>query len=225
MSRSGRAHRCRTDTLGDEPVAPYRREGTVTVVEERQMVSPLTQETFEKLARQAIRLDESLRLEFIGGELGVKAAPDGDHGRIIIWLAQLCSQALPGMWLIQDQGLRVESYRSGNARPDGVLAHVDTFVGQGEWASPDGVLMTVEVTSRDSDTNQRDRIEKPHAYAGSKIPVYLLIDRDACEVKIHSRPDAGRYEQVVTVPFGKSVSLPEPVGFELDTEPLKNWVR
>lgn len=29
---------------------------------------------------------------------------------------------------------------------------------------------------------------------------------------------------VVTVPFGKTVALPEPVGMELDTEPLKNWV-
>lgn len=34
-----------------------------------------------------------------------------------------------------------------------------------------------------------------------------------------------RYETVVTVPFGKTVRLPDPVGIELDTESLKNWVR
>ncbi|MCX4771382.1 hypothetical protein OG322_18800 [Streptomyces sp. NBC_01260] len=42
---------------------------------------------------------------------------------------------------------------------------------------------------------------------------------------VHSQPDGVRYETVVTVPFGKTVRLPDPVGIELDTEPLKNWVR
>ncbi|SER50058.1 Putative restriction endonuclease [Streptomyces qinglanensis] len=49
---------------------------------------------------------------------------------------------------------------------------------QGEWADPAGVLMTVEVTSYDSDTDRRDRQEKPAAYAAAGIPVCLLVDRD-----------------------------------------------
>ncbi|MFF8834105.1 Uma2 family endonuclease [Streptomyces sp. NPDC015130] len=187
-------------------------------------MSVLTQEGFEELARLGERVDESLRLEFIHGKIEEKALPDGDHGRIIEWLTRLCIQVDAGWWLYPDQGLRIEKYRKGNARPDGCLAPSDTFVGQGEWASPDGVLMTVEVTSGDSDTGRRDRVEKPHAYAETGIPVYLLIDRTAGEVKVHSQPDGERYEMVVTVPFGKTVTLPEPVGMELDTEPLKNWV-
>ncbi|MFJ9176804.1 Uma2 family endonuclease [Streptomyces sp. NPDC102360] len=194
------------------------------VAEERSAVV-LSQEDFEELARHAIRTNEALRMEFIGGKMGVKAVPDGDHGRIIAWLSMRCIQADSGWWLYTDQGLRVETYRNGNARPDGTLVPVDRFVGDGEWASTDGVLMVAEVTSRDSDTNRRDRVEKPRAYAESKIPVYLLIDRDTCEVKVHSQPDGVRYEQVVTVPFGKTVTLPEPVGVELDTEPLKDWAR
>ncbi|MFI1246981.1 Uma2 family endonuclease [Streptomyces anulatus] len=185
----------------------------------------LTQEIFEDLARHAIRAEEALRLEFVNGKLGVKAVPDGDHGRIIVWLTQICMQSGPGRWLFGEQGIRIESYRRGNARPDAVLAPIDTFVGQGEWASPDDVLMVVEVTSYDEDTDRRDRVEKPRAYAETGIPVYLLIDRDSREVKVHSGPDGVRYEQVVTVPFGKTVTLPDPVGIELDTEPLKSWVR
>ncbi|MEU7294007.1 Uma2 family endonuclease [Streptomyces exfoliatus] len=187
-------------------------------------MSVLTQEGFEELARLGERVDESLRLEFISGKIEEKALPDGDHGRIIEWLTRLCIQVDAGWWLYPDQGLRIEKYRKGNARPDGCLAPSDTFVGQGEWASPDGVLMTVEVTSGDSDTGQRDRVDKPRAYAETGIPVYLLIDRTAGEVKVHSQPDGERYEMVATVPFGKTVTLPEPVGMELDTEPLKNWV-
>ncbi|MFP3989124.1 Uma2 family endonuclease [Streptomyces sp. E11-3] len=193
----------------------------MSVVEEPSPV--LNQESFEELARQAIRIDESLRLEFVNGKMGVKAVPDGDHGRIIAWLSRLCIQANAGWWLYPEQGLRVETYRKGNARPDGSLVPIDAFVGQGEWAVTDDVLMVVEVTSRDSDTNQRDRVDKPRAYAESEIPVYLLIDRELHEVKVHSQPDGQRYEMVATVPFGKSVSLPDPVGMELDTEPLKDW--
>lgn len=185
----------------------------------------LTQEVFEDLARRAIRTEEALRLEFVNGKPGVKAAPDGDHGRIIEWLTRLCMQADPDRWLYAEQGLRIETYRKGNARPDGALARSGAFVGQGEWAGPDGVLMVVEVTSYDEDANRRDRVEKPRAYAETGIPVYLLIDRATCEVKVHSQPDGVRYEQVVTVPYGKTVELPDPVGIELDTEPLKNWVR
>ncbi|MCX3062334.1 Uma2 family endonuclease [Streptomyces beihaiensis] len=195
----------------------------MSLVEERSGVV-LSQEDFEELDRHAIRTNEALRLEFIDGKLGVKGLPDGDHGRISEWLTRLCIQADSGWWLYPEQGLHVEAYRKGNARPDGALARSGTFVGQGEWASTDGVLMVVEVTSGDSDTNRRDRVEKPRAYAESEIPVYLLIDRDSCEVTVHSQPDGVRYEQRVTVPFGKSVALPDPVGIELDTEPLKEWV-
>ncbi|MGX2996096.1 Uma2 family endonuclease [Streptomyces sp. JNUCC 64] len=85
--------------------------------------------------------------------------------------------------------------------------------------------MTVEVTSpAHPDATRRDRIEKPRAYAETGIPVHLLIDRDTHEVKVHSLPDGVRYESVLTVPFGKTVPLPDPVGFDLDTEPLTGWV-
>lgn len=178
---------------------------------------------FEELARLAARTAEGLRLEFINGKLGVKAVPDGDHGRIIQWLTRICMQVRPELWL-HDQGLKAETYRGGRARPDGVLASSDAFVGAGEWADPEPVLMAVEVTSHDSDTDRRDRKEKPRAYAASGIPVYLLIDRDKGEVTVYSEPGGDRYECAATVSFGKRATLPTPVGVELDTEPLKNWV-
>ncbi|MEU0743822.1 Uma2 family endonuclease [Streptomyces sp. NPDC006134] len=180
---------------------------------------------FEELARHAARTIEGARLEFINGHLGGKAVPDGDHGRVIQWLTRICMQHRPDLWLDPTQGLRIETYREGRARPDGSLAPADAFVAQGEWADPTPVLMVVEVTSYDSDTDRRDRVDKPRVYAETGIPVYLLIDRDTCEVKVHSRPDGVRYETVQTLPFGKEVALPDPVGITLDTEPLKNWVR
>lgn len=194
----------------------------MSVTEERSGV--LTQDFFEGLARDAVRRDEFVRLEFVNGRIGVKALPNGNHASTIAWLTRVCIQANPAWWLFPEQGIHVETYRKGNARPDGSLAPMEAFAGQGEWAEPDEVLMTVEVTSTDSDTNQRDRNDKPRAYAETGIPVYLLVDRDSQEVRVYSEPGNGQYRQVRTVPFGEAVLLPDPVGIALDTEPLKSWV-
>lgn len=192
----------------------------MTALDDRPQMLP---EDFEALAEQAARTNEGLRLEFVYGKLGVKAVPDGGHGRIIQWLMRICIQARPELYL-HDQGLRIETYRKGRARPDGVLAPNETFVAEGEWADPEPVLMVVEVTSYDSDTDRRDRVEKPRAYAESGIPVYLLIDRDTREVTVYSEPDGVRYERTLTVPFGKHAALPDPVGITLDTAALTEWV-
>jgi Uma2 family endonuclease len=198
----------------------------MTAVQESPMTKPLmTAEQFEELAQAAERITDGVRLEFIDGKLGVKAMPDGDHSRIIQWLIRTFMLLRPELFLTPELGLRVGQYRNGRARPDGVLADADAFVGQGEWANPAPVLLVVEVTSRDQDTDLRDRQEKPGAYAAAGIPVYLLIDRDSCEVAVHSKPNSGRYEDLHTVAFGASIEIPEPVGITLDTEPLKNWVR
>ncbi|WP_171164571.1 Uma2 family endonuclease [Streptomyces sp. I05A-00742] len=177
-------------------------------------------EEFEQLARNA---PEAVRLEFIKGKVGVKPVPNGNHGEIIRWLQEQCMQHVPEAWLYPEQGLKVEQYRKGRARPDGSLAPRKYFLGQDEWAEAKGVLMTVEVTSSDSDANSRDRVDKPDGYAAAGIPVYLLIDRDDHTVYVHSEPEGGKYRNVVNQPFGGRVELPAPLGFTLETEELKDF--
>jgi Uma2 family endonuclease len=182
-------------------------------------------EEFERIAELVEKESDAVRLEFINGRIGIKGMTDGDHTEIIAWLQERCIQA--GQWMFAggELGLQVEAYRKGRAKPDAVLAPRGTFVGQGDWADPAGVLMTVEVTSYDSDTDRRDRKEKPAAYASAGIPLYLLIDRDACTVTVHSQPAVDGYRAASTVAFGTKLTLPDPVGIELDTEELKNYVR
>jgi Uma2 family endonuclease len=187
-------------------------------LDERPYVSA---EAFKEIARIDERDD--IRLEFINGRMWEKPGPDGDHDEIIMWLLERCLQQRVDLRLYPERGLRIPSCRGGHARPNGTLAPKGSFGGQGEWASADQVLMVVEVTPYDSDTDQRDRVHKPRAYAETGIPVYLLIDRDTCEVVIHSEPDGTRYESVRRLPFGKPAELPAPVDITLDTEPLKDW--
>ncbi|MFG2938017.1 Uma2 family endonuclease [Streptomyces sp. NPDC048282] len=178
-------------------------------------------EEFEELERHA---PENVRLEFIRGKVQVKPVTDGNHDQIIAWLQRLCMQHRPELWLYGDRGMKVEGYRKGRARPDGVLAPFGFPAGHGDWSEAAGVLMAVEVTSHDSDTHQRDRVEKPEGYAAADIPVYLLIDRDDCSVIVFSQPEKGRYRREEKLPFGAAVKLPKPVNITLDTEPLKDLV-
>ena len=196
----------------------------MTVMAERAS-SQLSVDMFERIAEFAEREDETVRFEFIDGRIGLKKVTNGNHNTITMWLIRQCMRARPELDLNPLQGLKVEAYRKGRARPDGVLAPVDHFVGQGEWADPRGVLMAVEITSYDSDTHMRDRVEKPRAYAEGGIPVYLLIDRDNLSILVHSDPDLeDGYRDIHVVRLGGSVTLPDPVGIELDTEELKQYV-
>ncbi|GAA3741601.1 Uma2 family endonuclease [Streptomyces tremellae] len=182
-------------------------------------------EEFEEAAEVLVEHLTGIRFGLFDGKIRSKTGPDPEHGRIIEWLTRICIQARPELWLYPEQGLKVQQYRRGRARPDGVLTESGALLGRGEWAEPEGAVpMALEVTSYDDDTNARDRVEKPAAYAQAGIPVYLLVDRDNAEVRVHSEPDGVRYESVRVVPFGKEITLPEPVGITLDTEPLKDWV-
>lgn len=179
-------------------------------------------EDFEELAEAA---PETVTLELIDGKLEVKPVPDGDHGEIVMWLLRQCMQQRPELGLYPEQGLLIDGYRAGRAKPDGALAPIGTFAGQGEWAAPDHVLMTAEVTSRDHDTDRRDRHEKRSGYARSGIPVYLLIDRDSDTLTVFSDPHDGDYRQRRSYSYGATVGLPAPVAITLHTEKLKDYAR
>lgn len=164
-----------------------------------------------------------VRLEFINGRVKVKPVPDGNHREIVMWLLRQCMRQRPELSLYPEQGLKVAGCRKGRARPDGALAPYENFVGQGEWAEPGGVLMTVEVTSCDTDTNRRDRVGKPDGYAAAGIPRYFLVDRDARSLTVRAEPEKGEYRSRRTYDFGDVVELPDPVGITLDTEKLKDY--
>ncbi|GAA0924586.1 Uma2 family endonuclease [Streptomyces thermoalcalitolerans] len=181
-------------------------------------------EEFEELAAHVAKRFDAVRLEFINGRVGIEGMTDGNHNTIVMWLMRRCMQSRPDLDLYQGRGLRVEKYCKGRARPDGVLVPAAHFAGQGEWASTEGVLLVLEVTSYDSYTDQRDRKEKPLAYGDAGIPFYLLIDRDDASVTLYSDPAPGEgYRRADKRAFGVTLSLPEPLGFDLDTGELKQY--
>lgn len=178
---------------------------------------------FEDIARYTAGAAEGLRLELIGGKVRGKAGRDAEQGRVIQWLARVCAQRRPELWLNPNQGLRIGASQEDRARPDGTLVPTSALAGQGEWADPGAVLLVVEITSFESDTDRRIREVKPRAYAETGIPCYLLIDREAREVTVRSEPDGVRYQSTSQLAFGKTVRLPDPLDIAFDTRPLHDW--
>lgn len=178
----------------------------------------VTVQQFEPIALAAEH--EDVKLEFINGKIWAEGGTDGDHNSILTWLFRQFMAHRTDLDLIQGQGLEIDTYRNGRARPDGVLAPVGHFDGKGEWADPKGVLAVIEVTSWDADTHARDRVEKPAAYAATEIPVYLLVDRDMNTVVVHSRPERGEYQDRSRHVYGDEVGIPG-TGITLDTDGLR----
>ncbi|MFJ3215815.1 hypothetical protein ACIPLC_07850 [Kitasatospora sp. NPDC086801] len=53
-----------------------------------------------------------------------------------------------------------------------------------------------------------------------RAPLYLLIDREKSRVSLFSKPHREEYTEVHLAAFGEPLPLPDPFGFELDTEPF-----
>ncbi|MYT31568.1 Uma2 family endonuclease [Streptomyces sp. MspMP-M5] len=179
-------------------------------------------EQFEETARIHAREEQGAWLEFVNGRTRPKARTDGNRGIAVEWLTRGALAHRPELWLHPAQGLKAQPCRSDRVRADGALAPGEAFARQGEWVDPEPVLMVAEITAYDPETDRCSREEKPAVYAATGIPVYLLVDREARESIVRSRPRGARYAEVRTVPFGERLFLPSPVGMAFDTRRLKD---
>ncbi|MFI6576108.1 Uma2 family endonuclease [Nocardiopsis sp. NPDC050513] len=195
----------------------------MTVAEHRPPPPSIDPDLFARLAAQAYE-DDGTILEFIHGRVWLHRVTDSDHSQIMAWMFRQCLIQRADCDLLQGQGLKVETYRKGQALPDGVLVPRGNFKGHKDYPDPDGVLAVVEVTSWDSDTKARDRVEKPAAYAESGIPAYVCVDRTMNAVVVYSRPLGGEYLECNAHPYGEQVAVPG-TGVTLDTDELKQFAR
>ncbi|MDX6743801.1 Uma2 family endonuclease [Actinocorallia sp. A-T 12471] len=165
---------------------------------------------------------EGFRVELVEGEFFASPPPSARHERAVSAIVkQVVRNSAVDMSVSGNLGLRLRAgggVTPARVIPDVVLApeELDLFDGEASWTDADGVAMVVEVTSRDA---YRDRVLKCRAYARTEIPLYLLVDRDARTVSLLSEPDpaAAAYTKHTTVAFGKTIALPHPFGFDLET--------
>jgi Uma2 family endonuclease len=174
-------------------------------------------EDFHALDAQA---PEGYRAELLDGVITVTPPPDGDHEHVISrMLAQFIRSSSVEMDAAGHKGLAVSSHGQdvpGHVIPDITLAPAELrlFRGAPAWMPPDGVAMVVEVTSSEP---ARDREAKRRAYAGARIPLYLLVDRQERMVTLFRDPLDRDYSARSVESFGGKIEVPAPFSFTLDT--------
>ncbi|MFI8965078.1 Uma2 family endonuclease [Streptomyces sp. NPDC053493] len=182
--------------------------------------APLTQEDVLLEGFLALDTPEGFRAELIEGEIVVTPPPDGDHEDYIgLIVGQVLRRSRVAMQFSGNKGLTLKEV-SGAPRdhviPDGTFAAEKRrlFRGADPWMPCEGVAMVLDVTSTRANA---DRDVKRRCYARGAIPLYLLVDRDDSTVSLFTDPENGDYREQHRVPFGKTLSLPEPFGFDLET--------
>ncbi|MEV5574950.1 Uma2 family endonuclease [Spirillospora sp. NPDC052269] len=165
---------------------------------------------------------EGLRAELIEGEIVVTVAFTARREKCLSRLSrQVARMSATPMDFSRKAGLLLsggDSCTQNYVIPDGVFAstELDVFDSETTWTSPRGVAMAVEVRSGRVGC---DRTARQHCYAKAAVPFLLLIDQEERHVTLFSTPDrrAADYSETRRVRFGRSLDLPEPFGFALDT--------
>jgi Uma2 family endonuclease len=174
------------------------------------------------LLQEFLSLDtpEGHRAELIDGEIVVTPPPYGTHEHIVgrvakqVFLKSSTEMDFAGQkgLIVPDRGL----VEAGRVIPDATFApaHRCLFLGADPWMPAAGVAMVVEVTSSHA---AYDREAKRHSYAGAKIPLYLLVDREVSRVTLFRDPAGDDYSSMTIESFGGGIKLPEPFSFILET--------
>ncbi|MFE5301464.1 Uma2 family endonuclease [Streptomyces sp. NPDC056632] len=182
---------------------------------------PLTQEDILLEGFLALDTPEGFRAELIEGEIVVTPPPDGDHEHYISRIVrQVIRRAATEMDVSGNKGLTLKGVPAApkdHVIPDATFAPAwrSLFLGAAPWMPCDGVALVLEVTSTRPGA---DREVKRRCYARGGIPLYLLVDREDSAVTLFTDPENGDYREQHRVPFGKTLCLPDPFGFDLEAD-------
>lgn len=188
-------------------------ESDLHAADEREPAS--VEDAFDALSAAA---PAGWRVELIEGEIHVAPPANGRHEEIVSEVVDQVSERRSDKAQRTYTGIGLAipgASPTGRVIPDLVIAPKGSFDTEVTWHDPSPVLLVAEVTSNSTASN--DRIKKLRAYANAGIPCYLLIDRSSESAIVCTQPSGERYARVTEVEFSMVLTLPEPLGFDLDT--------
>jgi Uma2 family endonuclease len=161
---------------------------------------------------------QGCRAEILEGTVVVAPPPANIHNSVADLLhEQLVLAKRPNWGIHQTQAVELAS--TGDVYiPDLLVYPREDLPETGVTAPAEHALLVVEITSPSNADHDRKR--KLWGYAHGPVPLYLLVDRHAADgphVTLYSRPENGAYQNMTRVPFGDTITLPEPFELKIDT--------
>ncbi|EXU66787.1 hypothetical protein Z951_17790 [Streptomyces sp. PRh5] len=185
------------------------------------MTAPLPDQEFVNLLdiHAQLELPDGMRAELIGGEIVISPTPANFHNWIFSELNLQLVREVPTQWRITNTTTVFLPATEERFIPDLLICESEALKSMEEWqVQADDVLLVAEITS--PSTRGRDLQAKVKGYAHSNVPIYLLIDPhdDDGSTTVYSHPDGkGLYRDEHRAAFGEKLTLPEPLGLDLDT--------
>ncbi|MEU0070858.1 Uma2 family endonuclease [Streptomyces sp. NPDC006332] len=173
---------------------------------------PLTAE-----ANRLMDRNPGYRVEIIAGQILVSPPPDAAHARALSRLMRPFLAAGLGdgeTEVLQGVGLWLPGGAEDYAIPDLVVvdADIEEHLIENNCYDPVSFRLVLEVTSSNWKTDLRAKVK---AYAGAKIPVYVIVDRKHQRLHVLSDPAGDDYENHRPYSPGEVVTLPGSIGGEI----------
>jgi Uma2 family endonuclease len=171
----------------------------------------------------ANRLMEQLpgyRVEIIGGVITVAPPPDGPHANALTTLMiPFLAAGLHGdqTRVLQAIGLWLPGGPDDYAIPDLALvdSDFDEHLIENNCYDPAVFRLVLEVTSSNYKNDLRNKVA---AYAGAKIPVYVIVDRKHGRLHVLTEPVGGEYDTHEVYAPGQTATLPDSIGAEVSLD-------
>jgi Uma2 family endonuclease len=193
-----------------------RRIAVTTMIERPTAIQGSAPEGFEDLLRIAEELDvPGYKAELIRGRIVMSPWSQIRYMSPMLYLCEVLGAHAPdGHVANTARFLYAFPYASRAYGPD--LYVVDRAAFRGPCRHVNGAALSLVAELTSVSTRDADWDEKLKVY-GRQVPVYLLLDMQSEKVTMFWDPSDEGYQSHTTVPFGKTLSVPEPFGFELDT--------
>jgi Uma2 family endonuclease len=160
-------------------------------------------------------LGDRCKVEILGGEIIVPPMPRNLHMLIVTEVRHMLDDGCDRRDFTVTERAEFVVDRYNSPQPDvAVLARKSVERDLDATASPIAeALLVVEVTSPSNAHHDRKWGPRYKAYAKGLVPVYLLVDphhADGPSFTLYTEPNGTRYQGGQTLPFGRSIRLPEP---------------
>jgi len=171
------------------------------------------------LREVAEKIEEAtgLRAQILGGKLVMSPTPRGKHAKVIYLLEETIRPKLPPeLVAVEMSSIELPDDPDEYVTPD-LLVCPSEFLESDDWLlDPRDIEVAVEVISQSE--KSREIRDKADWYAVAGVAVLLVIDPRKGTWALHTRPDNGAYRDVLPGKYGESLLLPDPLGFEVETD-------